>query len=126
MKNCTRLDVETANTIKVANSLDKVLKTKPKPRITATASGNSLAQKLGDGWSAIGNHAETSASVDGVGCVLKVERDKKTNKYKCSIRLNTQELGSEHRSDLNELKGDINNTLVSLVRSISELGSNIG
>tara|TARA_B100000676_G_C17794187_1_gene688683 strand:+ start:368 stop:748 length:381 start_codon:yes stop_codon:yes gene_type:complete len=126
MKNCTRLDVETANTIKVANSMDGVLKQTGKPRIVATAEGKSLASKLGENWTSIGNRAELTASVDGVGCVLKVEKDKNTSKYKCSIRLNTQELGSEHRANTSELKSDINNALVSLVRSISELGNKLG
>lgn len=124
MKNCTRLDLETANTIKVQNSMNTVLEKKGKKTIVASADGKSLASKLGKNWIARGNKAELSSSNNGIGCVLRVEKNKKDDSYSCLIRLNTQNINSNSKS-LNELKSGISDALLSVVRSAGEIGSKL-
>lgn len=124
MKNCTRLDVVSSNTIKLEKSMNSITQKKLQPTIKSSI-GNKLSKKLGDGWNSIGTCSELSSSSGDVTGTIKVNVNEK-KQYEFSIRFDTSCTSDVSCSDISDLKQNISDTLLALVKTTADLGNKLG
>ena len=122
MKNCTRLDVVSSNTIKMEHAMASA--NAPQKKRVVSSPGTSIAKKLGPNWKQLGSCAELTSEVDGVKTTAKVELDSKTHQYKFSVRLVSQQ--QKTPLDPQELNKSISEALVGAVKSVANLGNQLG
>lgn len=125
MKDCTRLDIMATNTIKLDEKMASVVNKKPKPRVVSSG-GNSLVQKLGSEWKSSGTSAVLKTEVGGVSGLIKVKKDDKSQQYKFQIEFGTSVCQKKTDFDLNKLKQNISDALVSVVKTTADLGNKLG
>ena len=125
MKNCTRLDVVSSNTITIEKNMNEVTKKKLQPTLKSSI-GNKLSKKLGSNWTSIGTSAELSSTSGDVISTIKVGVDEKTKEYKFSVRFDTSCTNDATTSDISELKQNISDTLLALVKTTADLGNKLG
>ena len=124
MKNCTRLDVVSSNTIKIEKSMNSVTKRKLQPTIKSSI-GSKLSKKLGGEWNTIGTSSELSSTSGDVTGTVKVSVNEK-KQYEFSIRFDTSCTNDVSCSDISDLKQNISDTLLALVKTTADLGNKLG
>ncbi len=126
MKDCTRLDVTSANTISTEQHMKKVLNKKTKKIVASVSPQNSIASALGGDWKAIGKSAELTTTINGSTVTLRADKDLKTKEVSFSLRFDLKEHSAKKCKTIDELKSNIGECLLDVVRSTAELGNKLG
>nr|BAR35362.1 hypothetical protein [uncultured Mediterranean phage uvMED] len=126
MKDCTRLDITSANTISTEQHMKKVLGKKTKKVVSSVSPINSVAKLLGNDWKSIGKSAELSTTIGNSTATIRADRDLKTNKLSFTVRFNLENHSSKSANDITELKSNVGDCLLDIVRTSADLGNKLG
>jgi len=126
MKDCVRLDVVSGNSIKISEAMESARARKNKQKkVVSVGKGNALQKKFGDNWVATGNSISLSTKVDDIEVSVKVQKNEKTHEYSYNFNFNTSACAKNTSNDVHITKQNISDHLVSIVKSVADLGNKL-